>query len=196
MIRACLLYTVVLILGIFLQGSLIGSTIPAAIVPDVLVVLAVYVALTSRTVLGLVGVFLLGIVADLAGGVYVGPNAAGAVAAFVVTGILANRVYAERIFAIVIISFVCSIVKSLVIALLLWRYTTFEIALVPLVQKIIFEAAATGFVAPIFVRLLQLGYSLRTGGTAVRRAGGQSTTGTLSSRKSGGSTGTWRASSR
>jgi rod shape-determining protein MreD len=198
MLRVFLVYSFVILLGLFFEGSVIANFIPNAVVPDVLVVMAVYVALRFRTLPGLIGVFLLGIIADFATAIYVGPNAAGTVAVFVLTGILANRVYAERIFAIVLISFVCSLCKSTVIVSLLYYYVNPDWNLIILGRTMVFEALATACIAPIVVKLLQLahlrkGVGLFSPGSAKRRNSAKA--GARSKKKVSG-TGAWGASSR
>ena len=157
MIKAILLYTLVLLIGLFFQSSVISGILPTAVVPDILVVLIVYISLKYRSVRGLFGVYCLGLLADLASGVYLGPNAAGAVVVFACSGILANRVYAERVFAIVFISLVCSICKSLTVVGLILTYTESMWEITPLLKTIVFEALATACVAPIVVKILQFG---------------------------------------
>lgn len=169
MIRALLLYGIVFFAGLFFQGSVISSTLPQAILPDILVILQVYISLRHRNVRGLLGVYLLGLLADMATGVYLGPNAAAAILIFAASGLLANRVYAERIFAMVFISFICSIVKSCAIASLLFYYTNYEFVLAPFIRVVFFEALATAFCAPIVIRILQFGSSFKGGRSVTPR---------------------------
>ena len=170
MIKACLLYGLVLLIGLFFQSSVIGGVLPTAVVPDVLVVLIVYISLKYRSVRGLFGVYCLGLLADLASGVYIGPNAAGSVVVFACSGILANRVYAERVFAIVFISMVCSVCKSLTVVGLILTYTDSMWEITPLIKTIVFEALATACVAPIVVKILQFGSVLGKFNTSTKQA--------------------------
>lgn len=176
MIRALLLYGLVFFAGLFFQGSVISSTLPQAILPDILVVLQVYISLKHRNVRGLFGVYLLGLLADMATGVYLGPNAAAAILIFATAGLLANRVYAERIFAMVFISFICSILKSITIASLLMYYTNYEFVLMPFVRLVLFEAFATAFCAPIVIRILQIASSVGRGSSVTSRRTSRSAT--------------------
>ena len=155
MIRLALLVGAAGLAGLFIQATLIHSAFPAAVAPDLLLVLVVLLALHQRSVGNVILSFFLGVLADFASGQFIGLNAAGMVVAFALVGLISSRVYAERSFAIALITFLCSLVKSLVCLLMLFVYAGAETVASNLWQVVLFEAILSAVSAPLFLVLLQ-----------------------------------------
>lgn len=159
MIRLIIVFLVACFVGLFIQAALVHSSVPAAAAPDFILVLVVIIALNYQTVPGMLGAFCLGLLADFASGQFVGPNAAGAIVAFSFVGILASRVYADKGLAVMVITFLSSLAKSAVYALMHALYVngaTDELMQMKVFQLILLEALLSGLVAPIVIRLLSL----------------------------------------
>ncbi len=154
MIRTIVLFVVAAMLGIFIQATIVHASFPAAAAPDVILILTVILGLRYRSVSGLFGAFLLGILADFASGQYVGPNAAGGIVAFLAVGSIASRVYAERALAVVMITFLCSLIKSLVLVSLFALYIKPDVLNLNLLNMILLEALFSGIVAPLVMKLI------------------------------------------
>jgi len=120
----------------------------------------VVVSLKFRTVGGVIGVFLLGLLADFASGQFIGPNAAGSIVVFGLVGAIATRVYADRSTALMVIVFICSLAKS---SALLLMYLFFlqgalgEYLQTVVLKTLVLEAVLSAAVAPIVLKLLLLG---------------------------------------
>lgn len=148
MIRVIAVFTVTALLGLATNASLIHSTAPFAIAPDFILILAVILGFYQQNAGGVVGAFLLGLMADFGSAQYIGPNAAGCIVAFRLVGLIANRIYAEKAVAVFIIVFICSVVKSAGYLTVVYLYAS-TIGSEDLVQIILYEALFTGLAAPL-----------------------------------------------
>ncbi len=155
MIRAIIIFLLFALVGLFIQSSVIHDSFPSALAPDFILILVVHLGLRFRTVPGLFGSFALGLLADFASGQYVGPHAAGAIVAFCLSGIIANRVYAEKNFALMLIAFLCCLAKSMTFIALLLLYRGAIWSGHELVSSLLIEAALTGFLAPFMLAALR-----------------------------------------
>ena len=171
MFRHCAVFVVLSLFGLFVQGALIHSFFPSAIAPDIILILIVILARQSHTLPALLGAFFLGLLADLASGVLLGPNAAGAVVAFGLVGAIARRVYAERYIAVVILTFVCSAAKSLTAVLMVVLYVGKWTLPQDALRVVLIEAAASALLAPVVLKGMLWVSKVR----APRRLGGVNT---------------------
>jgi rod shape-determining protein MreD len=152
----------VALFGLMFQASIIKTPFPSAISPDLIVVLAVILGLRYRTLFGLLGAFSLGLLSDFASGQYLGPNAAGAVSAFLLAGVIANRVYADKGLALFIIVSFCSLAKILVVLGMISGFLVKFSFDSEIAFKIFIEAVFSGAIAPLVVRVvLGIGVSSR-----------------------------------
>jgi rod shape-determining protein MreD len=154
MIRTALIFFFAAIIGIVVQSTVVHSSFPSVAAPDVILILTVVLGMRYRSVAGLFSAFLLGILADFASGQYVGPNAAGNIVAFLAVGSIASRVYAERVLAVAMITFMCSILKSLVLIALLALYVKTDIIGVNLLNIVVLEALFSGVLSPLVMKLI------------------------------------------
>ena len=146
-------FTTFCFLGLYIQGTLIKAVAPAAIVPDFIVVLLIFLALNYPTLSGLVGAFVLGLAADFASAVFLGPNAAGAILCFGLTVFISKKIYAENFVALGMLTVLGSLVKTGTVVLLLALYAHVN-ALAGVVSYMFIEALLTGIVAPPTIKLL------------------------------------------
>ena len=156
MIRPIIIFLVAGLIGLFIQATLIHSSMPASAAPDFILILVVVVSRQLHTPWGALAAFALGLLADFASAQYLGPNAGGCVLAFLLVGMIANRVYADKVIAVFLITALCSLVKSLFIILMLWIELK-DFVFTPDLSKTIFlEAVFSGLFAPIVMRALGL----------------------------------------
>ncbi len=149
MTRLVFTFIIAIIVGLLVQGTFIKTIYPLATAPDILLVLVVYIALQYRSVGGLISAFFIGIFADFASGQFIGLNSGGSVIAFCFVSYLANKMYAEKNLALVILTFFCSIAKSLTQALMFILYVDINILSGTGIQLMFIEAILSALVAPI-----------------------------------------------
>ena len=141
------------LLGLFVQGAVFHSNFPNLVVPDFTVLLVVYIGLHYQNIKGILLSFLLGLILDFASALYLGPHAAGCVFVFCITGVIAKRVFAEKTFAFVSITFWACLIKSAVYTLLLIVYVSGDLLNLGSLKVILLEALMTAFVAPFVFKL-------------------------------------------
>ena len=157
MIKTITFITVAALMGLLIQATLVHSIYPAAVAPDFILVIVVYLSLTRRNVWGLIGAFFLGVLADFASGQFIGPNAAGSVIAFYVSAIVAEKIYADRGLAVVILSFIASLAKTLTVAAMLAIYLHIDFLGWKVLRVVIYEALLSALIAPILLGLFRPG---------------------------------------
>ena len=144
------------IVGLLINATIFHTTFPASAAPDFILILTVSLAFYYPEKEGLFLAFFLGILADCASAQYLGPNAAGAVVAFCVVGLIANRIYADKSFAVMIITFICSAAKMLTVLLMYSVYLSESVTPNLVIAKNIFlEAIITAFFAPLVLKILR-----------------------------------------
>lgn len=169
MIRKVLVFVLVAVFGLLLQSKAVHALSPTAVAPDIIVVLVVYLGLTTHTFFGAIGAFLLGILSDFASGQYIGPNAAGALLGFLLTMVLARKVYADQFIAVIILTFICCLLKSICLAAMLATYVGFQPVTSMAFRVLLLEAFFSAVVAPFAVSLLRWGYHEAAAGDLFRR---------------------------
>jgi rod shape-determining protein MreD len=153
MLKKAILITLFCFFGLFIQSSVIHSNFPGFIAPDFILLVVVIIGLQSPGVGGLFVSFLLGLFADVASGVYLGPQAAGCVIAFCLTIGIAKRVFAEQSFAVASICFWASLAKTSTYLLLLMFYVSPELLTRGSLTILLLEALLTALVAPVFYKM-------------------------------------------
>ena len=129
------------------------SLVPVVAAPDFILILVVYLGLYAKSPGGALAVFLLGLGGDFASARFVGPTAAGCVAAFFLVTQISNHIYAERGLAVVFVSFLASILKSAVYLAMLVVYTSSTIISVHVLSIVLGEATATAVLSPLVLHL-------------------------------------------
>ena len=153
--RIIITFVLAALIGLTIQASVVHTSAPAAVAPDFILILTVAIALFYHSPGGALGAFLLGMLADFASAQYVGPNAAGCVVSFVLVGLIANRVYADKVFAVFIIAYVCSLAKNMT-ALAMYAFYVPEFTFPQgIFRTMLLEALLSAVLAPIVLRMLR-----------------------------------------
>jgi rod shape-determining protein MreD len=155
MLRTAGTFIVACILGLIFQAVLVHGLVPSAIAPDFITVLVVYIGFHHRSPAGAVGAFALGVLEDSASGQFLGPNAAGAVIAFLVTVAVVEKVYAERTPALIGLVVFASLAKCFTVLGILAVYVRVNLFGPSAVWTMLAEALLSAAVAPLVVKVLQ-----------------------------------------
>lgn len=150
MIRVILKYIFIALFGVFIQSTLAKSGLYS---PDCLLVIAVVLAFTMQNISGLFCSFFLGLLSDLSSGVYLGPYAAAYVCAFCFAAAISRRVFADRPLAVISVTFLACIIKSLVFSgFVMYFVDSAPISILSL-RIFFFEAVLTSLISPIVFRI-------------------------------------------
>ena len=139
----------VLLIGltlIFFQGTIMHALLPAAVTPNLLIVLVVFLAFYEATVFGTVLVFVLGVILDMySSSLLVGPWAAAFVTVFGVLALLSQRIFVESFWAAVLSGLLASLLSDLVYLLVVFEFHPTGTQFVSIA---FLSAVATAIVAP------------------------------------------------
>ena len=152
LLKKILVPVILTLLAVTVQGSLLRFVLPEFAIPNLVVIMVVFLGFYEVTAFGALLVFIIGIEMDLCSGVLLGPSAGAYSITFGVLAALSTRLFVESGFAVVLAVFGSSILSSLVYLLLVFQFSpsagrSFSI--------IFLEALFTAIVAPIFFPLLK-----------------------------------------
>ena len=140
------------LLALLVQGSLLRFVLPDFTIPNLVLILVVFLGFFEVSPLGAVLVFLIGITSDLCSGVSIGPLAGAYSTVFGIIVALSTRLFVESVVAVGISVFLSSIVAS-VVYLLLSSYFSFGSG--HTLSGILWEALITACVAPALFPFLK-----------------------------------------
>ena len=154
------LVTLVMLAAVF--GVLVETTIfhllpLGSIMPDLVVILCVYLALHEHTVAGALGAFLLGYFADNFSGDVIGLHAFAMSLVFLLVYLLARQLWMDNVVANVAVVFVAALLKALSVALLLAFYLSADYPWRNLFSTVWIEAAFAAVLCPFIFSLLDGG---------------------------------------
>lgn len=155
-LRTIIVFAIAVIFGLFVQGTFVRSFAPGAYAPDIILILVVLAAMSAPTTWGLIGAFVLGLLADFSTALFLGPNAAGAVVAFCFVVFWSRKVFADRWFAVSSLTFIASNLKSFVCLLMFALYAGVDFWNFNSLQIVFVEALGSAILAPIVMKLLYI----------------------------------------
>lgn len=148
-----ILFTLVLgLILIVLQATLLKSILPHFLVPNLLIILVVFLAFFDGTPLGAGLSFLLGLELDIYNGILLGPWAGSYVVVYGVLAFLSQRIFVETALAAFVVVLFSSLLANLVYVVL-----TFDFRPVghSILLPLLLEAALSGVIAPAGLALLR-----------------------------------------
>jgi rod shape-determining protein MreD len=105
--------------GLLLQSTLFQLLPSGLAAPDILLVLAVFLGLNYHTIGGATGAFLLGYIQDSTSGGPAGLNACGMLVVYVLVYLTCRRLWVDNVLSKVVLVFLASLVKTIVVVVLL-----------------------------------------------------------------------------
>jgi rod shape-determining protein MreD len=154
------LFTLVMLAAIFsvlLETTLFHLLPWGPVMPDIVVILCVYLALREQSVLGALGAFLLGYFVDSFSGDAIGLHAFSMSLVFLLVYLLARQLWMDNVVANVAVVFVASLLKALCVALLLAFLLSADYPWHRLVSTVWIEAAVAAAFSPFIFLLLDGG---------------------------------------
>lgn len=122
--RTVIVVALVTSVGLLLQSTVFQLLPFEHAVPDILLLINVYLALHFHTVGGAAGAFLLGYLQDSASGSPAGLNACGMLVVFVLVYLTCRRLWVDNVVSKVVLVFLASLVKTIVVVGLLAAFTS------------------------------------------------------------------------
>ena len=151
-LRLVLVFLLLSILAVFIQGTMLSYFLPPFLVPDFLVIIVVFLAFFELSVLGVTTVFLCGVVYDIASGVLLGPCAASFIVVFGIFAALSQRLFVESFFAAFFAVFFAALISdSVYLTLVDWV----DVDASQFLHLSVMRALVSGFCAPFIIPLLK-----------------------------------------
>lgn len=146
--RWVLIVVLIACVGLLLQSTVLHGLVFGRVVPDVLLVLCVYLGLHQHTVTGSFGAFALGYLEDAASGSPAGLNACGMLVVFVIVYLTCRRLWVDNVVSKVVLVFLASVIKAIVVVALLALFASVRTEWSSLPGILLSQAALTAIVAP------------------------------------------------
>ena len=164
--RRSLLMLILGLIAIYIQGTVLREIGPSWVVPNLLIIMVVFLGFFEASIRGATLAFLLGLELDFANGLLVGPWAGAFVVSFGILASLSQRIFVESPVAAMFAAFGSSIVSSLVYLTLVYEFHPAVTAMVPFS---LLEAVINAVLAPFVFGFLKVIFATRSrGGMAGR----------------------------
>jgi len=145
------------IVGVLLQTTVMHLLPLGPIIPDLVVILCVYLALHEHSFAGAFGAFLLGYFVDNFSGNVLGLHAFSMSLIFLLVYLLARQLWMDNVVANVAVVFGAALLKALSVAFLLAFYLSTDYPWTRLFSTIWFEAAIAAMFTPFVFSILDGG---------------------------------------
>lgn len=150
--RRALFILIVGLLSIVLQGTFLKLVQPSMLVPNLPLIVVVYLGFNEANRFGALMAFLVGLELDLYSGILLGPWAGTFVVVFTALSIISQRLFVDSLTVVFLATFLSSLVSCLLFVLL---SSQFNPTLAGGVSISFLEALISGVCAPLVFLLLQ-----------------------------------------
>lgn len=140
--------------AVLLQTTAFHASPLGRMVPDLILILCVYLGLHQHSIAGTTGAFLLGYFTDNFSGSVIGLHAFALTLVFLLVYLVSRRLWMDNWLANIAVVFVASMLKTLTLAMLLGLLLSQEMSLGRVFSNVLFEATlAAAFTPLVFVTL-------------------------------------------
>lgn len=155
-LKKILLIFVAALLAIVVQGSILKAISPHMVVPNLFLVLVVYLGFYETNAMGVFLAFVVGLMSDLSSGVLLGPHAASAVVIFFILSLLSQTIFVESWVTSMLSVFFGALVAQFVYFTLVYEFKPVDFSLIGFS---VFEAFLSAIVAPFVFRIFNRFYT-------------------------------------
>ncbi len=155
MTKSVLYYLLFAMTGLLIQSTVFRDNFPGIAAPDFVLLLVLCLAQRFQNTAGVFIAFGLGLLGDFASGQFLGPFAAGSVAAYSLLVYLSDKVFAEKGLALCCLAFVASTLKSFTSLLMIGSYRGLTVLSWSTFTSVFAEALFTALFAPFVFWLTQ-----------------------------------------
>jgi rod shape-determining protein MreD len=152
-----------------LQGVLLHLGIPPYLLPQLLVLLIVFLSFTEMSVFGSFLAFSLGLILDFSSTILIGPWAGAMVAAYGILALLSQRLFIDSPVVAIVTTFTAVVFVNLLYMALAYEYRPAEWAYV---AQALGEAFVTALMAPLVFGFLKRRFKRRSAGSYGRSMAG------------------------
>ena len=139
------------LIAALLQGTLLYIGIPPYLLPQVVLIVVIYLGFHEVSLVGVFTVFGLGLLMDFASAVLVGPWAGAYVAVYGALAVASQRLFVESAIVMVVTGFIACLCSDLIYLGLAYEYQPSGASYI---VDSLGQALATALVAPVLMALL------------------------------------------
>lgn len=155
-LRAALVYAVTGSLALLLQTTVLHTLTGDRVIPDLALILCVYLGLYEHSVAGATGAFLLGYLLDSFSGSLVGLNAFAMTSVYTMVYLISRRLWMDNALSSVAMVFLGTLVKGLAILAALVAYLSLDDRLsLTAMQVLLAEALLAAALTPVVFGLIR-----------------------------------------
>ena len=141
-------------IGLVLQSTALHILFGSGPVPDIPLILCVYLGLHHHSVGGALGAFVLGYVQDSFSANVIGLNAFGLCLVFLLVYLTSRRLWVDNLLSKVVVVFLASAVKTAAVTALLFLFVASVSLSTRTVSQLLWQAVFTAAVGPLVFSLL------------------------------------------
>lgn len=141
-------------LGLVLQSTALHAIPGGAAVPDILLILCVYLGLHRHSVSGSLGAFVLGYVQDSFSGNAVGLNAAAMCCVYLTIYLTSRRLWVDNLVSKVVVVFLAAVIKIVVVTVLSMIFISWPALSGNMLSMLALQAASTAAFGPVILRMV------------------------------------------
>jgi rod shape-determining protein MreD len=153
-VRAVALFTLVALLAVVLQTTVLPVLRIGRETPDLLLIICVYLGLHQHSMFGAVGAFLLGYLQDAFSGGVIGLNAFGMCLVFTAVYLTSRRLWVDNALSKVVLVFLASVVKTAAILALVAVFMSVEGLWRTILSYLLIDAALAAVLSPAVFAVL------------------------------------------
>ena len=141
-------------IGLVLQSTALHAIPGGAAVPDILLILCVYLGLHRHSVSGALGAFVLGYVQDSFTGTAVGLNAAAMCLVYLTIYLTSRRLWVDNLISKVVVVFLAAVIKIVAVTVLSMTFISWPALSRTMVSMLALQALLTAACGPLVLRLV------------------------------------------
>ena len=157
-IKKFLLIIILALVILFLQGGILKPLLPNILMPNLFLIIVIYLSFYETNVLGLIFSFVLGLLYDISTSTLLGPYAASFVTIYSFFAIFSGRIFIDTTISLIIITAISSIICDIIYMILIFTFLpdknniSFEI---------LFGSISTAIISPIMIYILKKYYPIK-----------------------------------
>jgi len=153
--RTFLVLAIAAAVALVLQTTILQALPYVSVVPDVLLILCVYLGLYHHSAGGALGAFMLGYLEDSVSGSAAGLNAFALCLIFLLIYLTSRRLWVENVVSQVVVVFLAALVKAAAVTALLAIFASFQRGWSLVLGSLVLQGLLTAAVAPLVFALLK-----------------------------------------
>lgn len=144
--------------AMFLQGAVLKFAFPTMTIPNLFLVLVVFIGFFEPSTLGALLAFMVGLLFDLFSRGLLGPHASAYVVVFGIVAALSQRIFVDSRLAVFLTVLLASLIGNVVYLIVLSEFVQVESLVTMLLRGALWEAFLTALLAPFLFVLLRRGW--------------------------------------